>query len=460
MDTSHENRARDSDGHLPRVVIVGGGFGGLYAARGLARAPVSITLLDKHNYHLFRPMLYQVATGLLSSDEVAAPIRSILRRQKNVTVLMEEAVGIDPDARMVFTSKGAVAYDYLVLATGIEYNYFGHEEWKAIAPGLASVDDADRIRGKILTAFESAEQLAAGGEADASLLHELLTFVQVGGGTAGVEMAGTMAEMARMALVRDFRHIDPRSAHILLFEAAPRILPTYPEKLSEDARRHLERIGVDVHTNAKVERVDEHGVIVNGSRVPSRTVLWTAGVVASPAGRWLGADVDRAGRIKVNPDLSVPGHPDVFAVGDTATITAETRSLLGIRSKTPELLPGVAQVAIQGGKYVARLIRRRIKGELPAKPFWYWDKGNMAIVGRTFAVADLKHVRFSGFTAWLLWIGIHIYFLIGFANRLLVILQWGMSFVTKRRGVRILPLARPEMTHADADRSPNRLDTH
>ena len=433
-----------SHAQLPRAVIVGGGFGGLYAARGLARAPVTVTVIDKHNYHLFRPMLYQVATGLLSSDEVAAPIRSILRMQKNVTVLMTEVVGVDPDARVVLTRAGKVAYDYLVLATGIEYNYFGHEEWKGLAPGLASVDDAERIRSKILTAFESAERLAASGKADASSLQELLTFIQVGAGTAGVEMAGTMAEMARMALADDFRHIDLHSAHILLLEAAPRILPTYPERLSDKARRHLEHLGVEVHTNAKVERVDEYGVIVNGERIASRTVLWTAGVVASPAGKWLGVDVDRAGRIRVNPDLSVPGHPNVFAVGDTATITAPSRSLFGIKSKSPELLPGVAQVAIQGGTYVARLIRRRVNGERSAKPFWYWDKGNMAIVGRTFAVADLKHVRFSGFTAWLLWAGIHIYFLIGFANRLLVTLQWGMSFLTKRRGVRILPLAQVE----------------
>jgi NADH dehydrogenase len=439
-----DNKERVAHAHLPRVVIIGGGFGGLYATLGLAREPVSVTVIDKHNYHLFRPMLYQVATGLLSSDEVAAPIRSILRRQKNVTVLMTEAVGVDPHASVVFTRSGRVAYDYLVLATGIEYNYFGHEEWKALAPGLASVDDAERIRGKILTAFESAERLAASGKADASILHELLTFVQVGAGTAGVEMAGTMAEMARMALAEDFRHIDLRSAHILLLEAAPRILPTYPERLSEKAHRHLEQLGVEVHTNAKVERVDEHGVIVNGERIASRTVLWTAGVVASPAGSWLGVDVDRAGRIRVNPDLSVPGHPNVFAVGDTAAITADTRSLFGIRSESPELLPGVAQVAIQGGTYVASLIRRRVNGERSAKPFWYWDKGNMAIVGRTFAVADLRHARFSGFTAWLLWAGIHIYFLIGFANRLLVMLQWGMSFVTKRRGVRILPLAQVE----------------
>lgn len=451
MDTSHENRERVADARLPRVVIVGGGFGGLYAARGLAHAPVTVTVVDKHNYHLFRPMLYQVATGLLSSDEIAAPIRSILRRQKNVTVLMEEVVGVDPHARRVFTRENALAYDYLVLATGIEYNYFGHEDWKGLAPGLATVDDADRIRGRILTAFESAEKLAVSGKADAGVLHELLTFVQVGGGTAGVEMAGTIAEMARMALAKDFRHIDPRSAHILLFEAAPRILPTYPERLSEQARRHLEQLGVEVRTNAKVEQVDKLGVIVNGKRIASRTVLWTAGVVASPAGKWLGVDVDKAGRIKVNPDFSVPSHPNVYAVGDTAQITAFTRSLFGIRSKAPELLPGVAQVAMQGGMYVAKLIRRRVDGEGSAKPFWYWDKGNMAIVGRTYAVADLKHARFSGFAAWLLWLGVHIYFLIGFANRLLVMVQWGISFVTKRRGVRILPFDEAEDTSAGVD---------
>jgi NADH dehydrogenase len=443
MNAPRENRKRTSHAHLPHVVIIGGGFGGLYAARGLARTPVSVTVVDKRNYHLFRPMLYQVATGLLSSDEVAAPIRSILRCQKNVTVLMAEVVGVDPHARVVLTRESTVAYDYLVLATGIEYNYFGHEEWKVHAPGLASVDDADQIRGKILTAFESAEKLAANGNADRSSLCELLTFVQVGGGTAGVEMAATIAEMARMALAEDFRHIDPRSVRIVLFEAASRVLKTYPETLSERARRHLEGLGIEVHTNARVQRVDEHGVVVNGERIASRTVLWTAGVVASPAGRWLGADVDRLGRIKVNPDLSVPGHPNVFAIGDTAAITAHTRSLFGLRSKTPVLLPGVAQVAIQGGKYVAGVIRRRVKDQRPTKPFCYWDKGNMAIVGRTFAVADLKHVRFSGFIAWLLWAGVHIYFLIGFANRLLVTLQWAISFATNRRGVRILPLADP-----------------
>ncbi|MGH8595059.1 MAG: NAD(P)/FAD-dependent oxidoreductase, partial [Gammaproteobacteria bacterium] len=409
---------------LARVVIVGGGFGGLYAARGLARSAVAVTVVDKRNYHLFRPMLYQVATGLLSADEIAAPIRSILRKQKNVDVLMAEVTGVDVQKHIVHTHEGELPYDYLVVATGIHYNYFGHDEWKEIAPGLDSVDDADRIRGKILSAFETAERLAAEGETGNEELQGLLTFVLVGGGTAGVEMAGTIAEMARLALKGDFRHIDPASAHIMLCEAASRILPSYPEKLSERARAHLQRIGVDVRTNAKVEHVDASGVVVNGERIASRTVLWSAGVVASAAGKWLGAKTDRAGRVTVNADLSAPNHPNVFVIGDTAAVTAPTRNLFGVRRKEPEALPGVAQPAIQEGKYVASVISRRVKGQSPPAPFSYWDKGSLAIVGRTFAVADLKPFRFAGVFAWLLWVVIHIYFLIGFANRLLVMLQW------------------------------------
>src|SRR5437867_2005516 len=315
---------------LPNVVIVGGGFGGLYAARGLAGAPVRVTIIDKHNYHLFRPMLYQVATGLLSADEIAAPIRSIFRKQKNVEVLMAEVAGVDPENQVVETIDGSLHYDYLILATGIHYNYFGHDEWKDLAPGLDSVDDADRIRGKILTAFETAERKAAELGADAAEITDLLTFVLVGGGTAGVEMAGTIAEMARLALTGDFRHIDPRAAHILLFEAGPRILPSYPEILSDRARDHLLRIGVDVRTNAKVENVDAGGVVVNGKRMGSRTVLWTAGVVASPAGQWLGVETDRSGRVKVNADLSVPGRSNVFVIGDAASVVAPTRNLFGL----------------------------------------------------------------------------------------------------------------------------------
>lgn len=426
-------------GQVPQVVIVGGGFGGLYAARGLAGAPVRITLIDKRNYHLFRPMLYQVATGLLSADEIAAPIRAILRKQKNVEVIMSEVIGIDAARQAVKMNDGSLSYDYLILATGIRYNYFGHEEWQDIAPGLDSVDDADRIRGKILTAFETAERAAAEPGAEPRHIEDLLRFILVGGGTAGVEMAGTIAEMARMALTGDFRHIDPRSSHILLFEAAPRILPTYPEDLSNRASEHLQRLGVDVRTNARVEMVDAEGVIVNGKRIGSRTVLWSAGVIASPVGKWLGAETDRSGRVKVNADLTVPGRSNVFVIGDTAALSAPTRNLLGFFEGVRPV-PGVAQPAIQGGKYVARVIRRQLAGKSTGKPFTYWDKGNLAIVGRTFAVADLGFVRFAGRSAWLLWIGVHIYFLIGFANRLFVMLQWGISFWTKRRGVRIFPL--------------------
>jgi NADH:ubiquinone reductase (H+-translocating) len=422
----------------PHVVIVGGGFGGLYTARGLARTPVDVTVVDQHNYHLFRPMLYQVATGLLSADEIAAPIRSVLRKQKNTEVLMAEVIGVDTQHHLGQTPESDLPYDYLILATGSHYNYFGHDEWMTVAPGLHSVDDADLIRGKILRAFEDAERLAANGQADPETLQALLTFILVGGGTAGVEMAGTIAEMARMGLAHDFRHIDPRSAHIVLFEAAPRILPGYPEQLSARAHHHLEQLGVQVRTSTKVEDVDASGVVVAGQRIGSHTVLWTAGVVASPAGQWLGVETDRAGRVKVQPDLSVPGDPNIFAIGDTASVVAPTRNLFGIRRKEPVLLPGVAQPAIQAGKYVASVIRRRVLGLPVPAPFCYWDKGSLAIVGRTFAVADVPPFRFWGVLAWLLWLGVHIYFLIGFAHRLLVMIQWGLSFLTKRRGVRIL----------------------
>lgn len=422
----------------PHVVIVGGGFGGLYAARGLARAPVHLTVVDQHNYHLFRPLLYQVATGLLSADEIAAPIRSILRKQKNTVVLMAEVIDVDTQHHLVQTQDGSLPYDYLILATGSHYNYFGHDEWVTLAPGLHSADDADLIRSKILRAFEEAERLATNAQVDPSILQALLTFILVGGGTAGVEMAGTIAEMARMALVHDFRHIDPRSARIVLFEAAPRILPGYPEQLSTRAHHHLEQLGVQVRPGTKVEAVEANGVVVAGQPIGSRTVVWTAGVVASPAGQWLAVETDGAGRVKVELDLSVPGHPNVFAIGDTALVVAPTRNLFGIRSRDPVALPGVAQPAIQEGKHVASVIRRRVARLPPLAPFCYRDKGSLAIVGRTFAVADVPPFRFWGVLAWLLWLGVHIYALIGFANRLLVMIQWGLSFMTKRRGVRIL----------------------
>lgn len=431
----------------PRVIIVGGGFGGLSAARALRRAPLRVTLIDKRNYHLFRPMLYQVATGLLSADEIAGPLRSILSRQKNIEVLLDEVTGITAKQRTVHLKHRDLPYDFLILATGIRYNYFGHDDWRHFAPGLESLDDADMIRSKILLAFERAEEIAsrpqAPEEAATREIRRLLTFALVGGGTVGVEMAGTLAEMSRMALAHDFRHIDPTSARILLYEAGPRILPTYPESLSRKAKKHLESLGVEVFTNARVMNVDSHGILVDGQRVPAGTVLWGAGVVASPAGRWLGAETDKSGKIKVEPDFSVRDYPEVFVVGDTAHVVAPVRNLFGIKSAKPMVIPGVAQPAIQEGEYVADVIRRRVEGRAQPNPFWYWDKGELAIVGRTYAVAELRFSRFAGFAAWVIWAVAHIYFLIGFANRLFVLLQWGFTFLTKRRRVRVLSTEGP-----------------
>jgi NADH:quinone reductase (non-electrogenic) len=428
---------------LPRVVIVGGGFGGLSATRALRNAPVRVTLIDKRNCHLFRPMLYQAATGLLSADEISGALRSIFSHQTNVDVLLDEVTGIDSDQRIVQLTRGELQYDFLILATGIRYNYFGHDEWRRFAPGLESLDDADIIRDKILRAFERAEEMASIEKATTEDIRRELTFALVGAGTVGVEMAGTVAEMSRMALAHDFRHIDPTSARILLYEAGPRILPTYPEHLSVKAQRHLEKLGVEVHANARVTRVDSEGIVVGGQRILAGTVLWGAGVVASPAGRWLKAETDNFGKILVESNFSVPGHPEVFAIGDTAHVVAPVRNLLGIKSKTPMIMPGVAQPAIQEGKYVADVIRRRLTGRGKPAPFWYWDKGDLAIVGRTYAVADLRFIRFAGFTAWFLWATVHIYFLIGFANRLFVLLQWGFDFLMRRRQVRVLPVEPP-----------------
>jgi len=383
------------------VVIVGGGFGGLSAARALRNAHLNVTLIDKRNYHLFRPMLYQVATGLLSGDEISSPLRSVFSHLKNVQVLFDEVTGIDSERRIVHLRRGALPYDYLILATGIQYNYFGHDEWRNVASGLESLDDADLIRGKILRAFERAEEMASIEGAGTEDIRRQLTFALIGAGTVGVEMASTLAEMSRIELVRDFRNIDSASARILLYEAGPRILPTYPETLSLKAQRHLEGLGVEVFTNARVTNVDADGIVVRGQKVPAATVLWGAGVVASPAGRWLGAETDKSGKVIVEPDFSVHDHPEVFVIGDTAHVVAPVRNLLGIKSRTPMLMPGVAQPAIQEGKYVADVIRRRVTGRAQPKPFWYWDKGELAIVGRAYAVADLRLVRFGGFLAWL-----------------------------------------------------------
>lgn len=427
---------------MPHVIIVGGGFGGLSAARALRGAAVRVTLIDKRNYHLFRPMLYQAATGLLSDDEISGPLRSILSRQENVEVLLDEVTGIAPEQRLVHLKHRDLAYDYLILATGIRYNYFGHDQWQTVAPGLESLDDADLIRSKVLLAFERAEALASESKAQSVVpteeIRRLLTFALVGGGTVGVEMAGTLAEMSRMALAHDFRHIDPRTARILLYEAGPRILPTFAEVLSRKAHRHLESLGVEIFTIAPVTDVDSDGIVVGGQRVPAATVLWGAGVLASPAGRWLGAETDKAGKIMVQPDLSLRDHPEVFAIGDTAHLVAPVRNLFGVKSPKPMLMPGVAQPAIQEGKYVANLIRRRVAGRAQPKSFWYWDKGDLAVVGRTYAIADLRFAKFAGFSAWVVWAVVHIYFLVGFANRLFVLLQWGLAFLTKRRRVRVL----------------------
>ena len=421
------------------MVIIGGGFGGLSAASALRNAQVSVTLIDKRNYHLFRPMLYQVATGLLSGDEISSPLRSIFSRQKNVQILFDEVTDINSEERVVQLRRGNVPYDYLILATGIQYNYFGHDEWRQFASGLESLDDADIIRGKILRAFERAEEMASIERAGVEEIRRQLTFALVGGGTVGVEMASTLAEMSRIELVHDFRHIDPASARILLYEGGPRILPTYSEALSIKAQRHLESLGVVVFTNTRVTSVDSDGVVADGQRVPAGTVIWGAGVIASPAGGWLRAETDKSGKIMVEQDLSVRDRPEVFAIGDTAHLVAPVRNIFGIKSRTPMLMPGVAQPAIQEGRYVADVIRRRVTGRAQPNPFWYWDKGELAIVGRAYAVADLRFAQFAGFPAWLVWAGVHIYFLIGFANRLFVGLQWGLAFLTKRRRVRILP---------------------
>jgi NADH:ubiquinone reductase (H+-translocating) len=424
-------RFSESTKDLPHVVIVGGGFAGLYAAKGLARAPVRITLVDKHSYHLFRPLMYQVATGLLAADEIAPPLRAILRRQANVAVRMGEVTGIDAPNQIVRVEPCDFRYDYLILATGIRSNYFGNDAWKQFAPSLESLDDADTIRGNILKAFEKAERLAA-CSADAELIQAMMTFVLVGGGTVGVELAGTIVELCRVALNDEFRHIDPAMAKTFLYEGMPRILPTFPENLSKKATQHLESLGVQIRTGIRVERVDDTGIVAGGVHVLSGTVLWSAGVIASPAATWLGVEAGRGGRVKVNADLSVPGLPNVFVIGDTADVVADKRNLLGVKSGRGEL-PGLAQPAIQEGQFVSKLIVARVEGKQMQSTFRYYDKGDLAVVGRAYAVADLRFWRSAGFVAWLLWAGVHISSLIGYANRFFVLAQWAIAFLTKRR---------------------------
>ena len=414
-----------------RVTIIGGGFGGLSAALRLKRAPVQVTLIDRCNYHLFQPLLYQVATGALSPANIASPLRNVLKRQKNTRVLLGEAIGIDVAKRRVILSDGAVDYDTLVIGTGSSHQYFGHEEWAQFAPGLKTVEDATHMRRRILLAFEAAER-----EQNPEKLRAWMTFVIAGAGPTGVELAGTLGEIANDTLRHDFRNIDPSKARIILVEGADRVLPSYPVGLSAAAKRMLERLGVTVRTSALVTEVTRESVTIRAGgeseTFPTRTVLWAAGVLASPLGRLLseetGAALDKAGRVIVEPDLTVPGHPEIFVVGDLSNFSHQTG----------KPLPGVAQPAIQEGRYVAKAISKRLKGEKKARAFHYWDKGNLATVGRAAAVADLNWLRLSGLPAWLIWLFVHLMNIVEFKNRLLVLIQWAWLFITYDRAARLI----------------------
>jgi NADH dehydrogenase len=410
---------------LPRVVIVGSGFGGLNAAQSLGRAKARITVIDRKNFHTFQPLLYQVATAGLSPGEIAAPIRSILSSHKNVEVLMAEVTGFNLDRRVVETPDCEIPYDYLIVAAGASHAYFGHEDWEPFAPGLKTIEDALEIRRRVLLAFELAERQVAAGAAAAPL-----NFVVVGGGPTGVELAGTLAEISRHALAHEYRAIDPRRAHILLLEGGPRVLPAYAEDLSRSAQEQLQHLGVEVRTSSMVTQIEPGAIHVGETRLAATVILWAAGVAASPLGKKLAGPVDRAGRVLVRPDLSLTGHPEVFVIGDLAAL----------KDESGKMLPGVAPVALQEGNYVAKLIRREILGKDVASrpPFRYWDKGSLATIGRAAAVAEFGKIHISGFLAWLAWLFVHILFLIGFRNRLLVFIQWAWSYVTYERGARLI----------------------
>ena len=413
-----------------RVVIVGSGFGGLNAATKLAGANVQVTVIDRQNFHTFQPLLYQVATAGLSPGEIAEPIRSILRKQKNVEVLMAEVTGFDLQRHVVQTIDEEIPYDSLIVAAGASHAYFGHEEWRPIAPGLKTIEDALEIRRRVLLAFELAERQAAAGEAA-----EPLNFVVVGAGPTGVELAGTLAEICRHSLAHDFRFIDPRRTRIHLIEGGPHVLPAYPEDLSRSALEQLQHLGVEVQTSAMVTQIEPGAIYVGQTRMRADVILWAAGVAASALGKKLGVPVDRAGRVLVQPDLSLPGHPEVFVIGDLAALNDENG----------KLLPGVAPVAILEGRYVAKLIRREAEaressnGQLPPrKPFHYFDKGSLATIGRAAAIAQFGKIHISGYVAWLAWLFVHILFLIGFQNRVLVLTQWAWSYFTYERGARLI----------------------
>jgi NADH dehydrogenase len=411
-------------------LILGGGFGGLYAARGLGRVPVRVTLVDRRNHHLFQPMLYQVATAALNPGDIAAPIRSVLRKQANTEVLLAEVAAIHPgERRVAFTDGSHKTYDYLIVATGARHSYFGHDDWERLAPGLKSLEDAVEIRQRVLLAFELAER-----EQDAVRRHAYLTFVVVGGGPTGVEMAGAVAELRRYALRRDFRHIDPGEATVMLLEGGPRLLPSYPPSLSDKAKLDLRRLGVEVRTETMVTDIRPGLVVAAGWTIPTQTVIWAAGNVASPILRSLGTPLDSAGRAIVEPDCTIPHRPEVFVLGDAALFSHQEGGPL----------PGVSPVAIQMGEYAARTIEGDLAGE-PRRAFHYWDKGQLAVIGRGRAVADIWKLHFGGLLAWIIWTFVHIFFLIGFRNRIMVMIQWAWSYLTYGRGARLITSETPCM---------------
>ena len=408
---------------MPRVLIVGGGFGGLYAARAFKTAPVDVTVVDRRNHHVFQPLLYQVATAALSPGDIASPIRWILRHQANVEVLLGEVVRIDPAARTAHLADGAsLVYDYAIVSAGATHAYFGHDDWRPFAPGLKTLEDALEMRRRVLLAFERAER-----ESDPERRVRELTFVIVGGGPTGVELAGALAEIARKSLAHDFRHFDPGSAKIILVEAGPSVLATFPEPLRAAAQRDLVRLGVDVRVGMLVTKVGPGFVDAAGTRIEAETILWAAGVAASPLGATLGAPIDRAGRVLVEPDLTIPGHPNLFVIGDLASLKGE--------DGTP--LPGVAQVAIQMGAHAARSIMRAIGGQ-PLQPFRYRDYANMATIGRASAVGDFHWIQVKGFVGWVVWLFVHIFNLIGFRNRIVVMVQWAWAYFSYQRAIRLI----------------------
>jgi NADH dehydrogenase len=410
-----------------KVVIVGAGFGGLATAKALRNTPARITLIDRANHHLFQPLLYQVATSVLTTGQIASPIRAILRRQKNTTVILGEVTGVDKDGKCVFLSGAdrenvPIHYDYLVLATGVTHSYFGHNEFAQHAPGLKTLVDAVTVRNKVLQAFEQAE-----AEEDPSRHRDLLTFILVGAGPTGVEMAAALAVLVRSTLKSEFRRIDPASARIVLVDMAPRVLPTFSEDLSTAAKERLQKLGVEVRLGRSVDLIDADGIIAAGERIFSKTVIWTAGVAPSPAGKWLNVDTDRTGRVRVQPDLTVAGRPEIFVVGDTASLDQNGKPL-----------PGVAQVALQQGRYAGKLIDSRIVGGAAPKPFKYFDKGSMAVVGKGFAVLQTGKIHLSGLSAWLAWAAVHLEFLATFSLRVSVFVQWVWTDVTGQRGSRLI----------------------